>query len=140
MDISKYKKPIHITCPKCHYEYELNGGQIIAEKNRLLDDFMTLKAIAQHHRNTYGKNKKYKELLKDLKTAEVKYIRAKQMVQFAAEQSEIHLFILFKKMCIEKLGKDEVIKMLEECENELSYRTDELAKQRFNNFKSATDQ
>lgn len=140
MDLSKYKKPIHITCPKCRYEYELNGGQIMAEKNILKDEFLTLKAKLQHHRNTCGRDKKYKEMLKDLKTVEVKYIRAKQMAQLASEQSEIHKYILFKQMCAEKLGNDVVIKMLKECEDELSYRTADLAKQRFNNFKSATDQ
>lgn len=137
MDLKKYSKPIHITCPKCHYELEFAGKQIVAEKNELADDIKTIKARMQTHRNEYGKDKYYYGLLKQLKEKEAQYTRVKQLAQFVSEQSEIHLFILFKMACKKKFGEEVINKMLEECEDELVYRTDELAKQKYTNFTGA---
>lgn len=137
MDLSKYSKPIHITCPKCHYELEFNGGKVMAEKNELADDIRTLKARMQTHRNQYGKDSYYYSLLKQLKEKETHYIRAKQMVQLLSEQSEINLFILFKKACMKEFGTEKITAMLQECEDELVYRTSEMAKQNHTNFEGA---
>lgn len=137
MDLKKYTKPIHITCPKCHYELEFAGKQIMSDKNELADDIKTLKARMQTHRNEYGKDKYYFSLVKQLKEKEAQYIRVKQVVQFVSERSELHLFILFKTACKKKFGEEIINKMLKECEDEMVYKTDDLAKQKFTNFTGA---
>ncbi len=137
MDISKYSKPIHITCPKCGHELEFNGKDIIADKMRYKDEMLTLKARMQTHRNEHGKDGYYAKLLKQYDDALVRYQRAKQMAQLASEQSEIQMFCMFKKACMEEFGKEKIISMLEEIEKEISYRTEELMKQKYNNFEKA---
>jgi len=137
MDLSKYSKPIHITCPKCHYDLEFNGGKYVSEKNELADDIRTLKARMQTYRNEYGKDGYYYRLVKQLKDKEVQYSRAKHMVQLLSEQSEINLFCLFKKVCMKEFGEEKITKMLQECEDELVYRNSEIRKQNHTNFEGA---
>lgn len=134
MDISKCKKPIHFTCPKCHSDFEFAGGDIVKRKNELANEIGIIQAKMKTHKNLCGKDKYYHNLDKQLKDKMNQLREAKQAVQLASEQSEIHLFILFKKACKEKFGVELVNKMLEECENELSYKVYDMAIQKFNNF------
>lgn len=134
MDFGKFKKPIHFTCPKCHTDFEFAGGDIVRRKNELANEVGIIKAKMKTHRNEYGKDKYYHNLTKQLQDKENQLRQAKQAVQIASEQSEIHLFILFKKACKQKFGDEVVNKMLEECEAELSYKVYDMAVQKFNNF------
>ncbi len=135
MDISKFNKPIHITCPKCHTDFEFAGKDLVREKNRLKNEIGIIKAKMRTQNLNYGKNNKYyKKLTKQLEDKLNEYRVVKQNVQLACEQSEIQLFILFKKMCKERFGDEVVNKMLIECENEMSYRIYDLAKQNHTNF------
>lgn len=137
MDLSKYYKPIHITCPKCHYELEFAGKKIVADKNELEDEVNTLRARIQAHVNKYGRDQYFYNLLKQLKEKETHLVRAKHLVQLIEEQTELQLFIIFKKACIKEFGEEKINKMLKECEDELVYRTDDLAKQKYTNFNKA---
>lgn len=134
MDVSKYNKPIHFTCPKCRADFEFDGGKIVRYKNDLKYEISVLKARMQNHRNDYGKDGYYFKLAKQLKEKEAQYSQAKQAVQMASEQSEIHLFILFKKECKKRFGDEIINKILAECEQELSFRVYDMAKQDHNTF------
>lgn len=134
MDVSKFRKPIHFTCPKCHSDFEFAGGDIVRRKNELQMEIGIIQAKMKTHRNSYGKDKYYYNLNKQLQDRQNQLRVAKQAVQLASEQSEIHLFILFKKACKEKFGDEVINNILEQCESELSYRVYDMAIQKFNNF------
>lgn len=137
MDIKNVRKPIHFTCPKCHADFEFNGGDIVRRKNELREELNILLAKMQTRRNEYGKDSYYKHLSKLMKDKQVEYGKAKKAVQIASEQSEIHLFILFKAEMRKLLGDEVVDKILQECEDELSYRVYDMAIQNHNNFDGA---
>ena len=134
MDIKKFNKPIHFTCPKCKTDFEFNGGQLVKRKNQLKEEITVLQARMQNHKSEYGKDKYYQKLVVQKKEKEAQLQQIKTQVQIASEQSEIHLFILFKKECRKLLGDEVVNKLLEECEQELSYRAYDTAIQNHNNF------
>lgn len=134
MDVSKYRKPIHFTCPKCRSDFEFAGGKLVKEKNELAQRLSVIEAKMQNRRNECGKDAYYYKLLKEKKDILPRYTAVKQAVQLASEQSEIHLFIMFKKRLCEKYGKEEIIKLLQEFEDDLSYTTEELMRQKYNNF------
>ena len=89
------------------------------------------------HKAEYGKDKYYQKLVKQLADKKVQFSIAKEQVQIASEQSEIHLFILFKKACKREFGDEIINKLLIECENDLMYKTEELMKQNHTNFEGA---
>lgn len=137
MDLKKYKKPIHFTCPKCKADFEFAGGEIMRQKNELLEDIKVIKARMQNHRNEHGKDGYYFKLVKQLNDKEAQYQKAKHAVQIASEQSEIHLFILFKMECKRRFGDEVINQILEECEQELTYRVYDMAIQDHTNFENA---
>ena len=137
MDLSKYYKPIHITCPKCHYELEFAGKKIVADKNELEDEVNTLRARLQAHKNKYGRDQYFNNLLKQLKEKEAQYTRAKHLVQLLEEQTELQVFSIFKKACMKEFGEEKINKMLKDCEEQLVYNTDDIAKQKYTNFTGA---
>lgn len=134
MDVSKYKKPIHFTCPKCHSDFEFSGRDVVKRKNELQMEIGIIQAKMKTHRNLHGKDKYYYNLNKQLQDKLNQLREAKQSVQLASEQSEIHLFILFKKACKEKFGDEVINNILEQCESELSYKVYDMAFQKYNNF------
>lgn len=134
MDIRKVNKPIHFTCPKCRTDFEFNGGKLAQKKADMAYQIQVLKARMQTHRNRYGKDGYYHKLVKEEKELEAEYSKIKRLVQLACEQSENQLFILFKKECMARFGKEEVIKVLKDCEDQMSYRTYDMAIQDHNTF------
>ena len=137
MDMKKFSKPIHFTCPKCHADFEFAGGTLVKRSDDLKKEIAVLMARMQSHKNEYGKDRYYKNLVRQLQEKQAQYREIKSQVQLASEQSEIHLFILFKKACKKKWGDEVIDKMLIECEQELSYRTYDMAIQNHNNFNGA---
>lgn len=134
MDLRKFNKPIHFTCPKCRTDFEFNGGKLAQQKADMAYQITVIKAKMQAHRNEYGKDKYYYSLARKEKELTAEYTKIKKLVQLASEQSEAQLFILFKKECMARFGKEEVIKILKECEQEMSYRTYDMAIQDHNTF------
>jgi len=137
MDVGRFKKPIHFTCPKCHADFEFAGGEIVKRKNEVAHDVALLLSAIQKEKAEHGKTTRLKRLNVKLSEKQAELQRMKTAVQIASEQSELHLFILFKKECMKRFGEEVIVKMLEECEQELSYRVYDMAIQNHNNFDGA---
>lgn len=137
MDLNKYSKPLHFTCPKCHADFEFAGGKAMREKTELAKEIEVIKAKMQTHRNQYGKDGYYRKLVKEFQDRSARYTEVKQIVQLASEISELQLFYAFKKECKRRFGEEVINKILEECEEALSYRVYDMAIQNHTNFDGA---
>jgi hypothetical protein len=134
MDLSKYNKPIHFTCPKCRADFEFNGGDLVRQKNQISEEMQVLTAKMQACKEEQGKNEYYHRLVRRYEEKKSQLMALKHAIQLASEQSEVQLFILFKKECMRRYGKEEIIKILKECENEMCFRTYDMAIQDHNTF------
>lgn len=139
MDLKKYNKPIHFTCPKCHADFEFAGGEIVKQKNDIHQHLMIVNAKIQTElKRKHGhKTPYYYDLMKQAEDLKTQYSAIKKAAQLASEQSEIHLFILFKIACKKRWGDEVINKMLKECEEELVFKNYDMAIQKHNNFEGA---
>ena len=137
MDLSKYSKPLHFTCPKCHADFEFNGNKAAREKAELSREIEIIKAKMQTHRNQYGKDGYYRKLVKQLQDKNARYSEVRQLVQMGSETGELQKYALFKKKCKQRFGEEVINELLNECEEELSYRIYDMAIQDHTNFENA---
>lgn len=134
MDIKKYNKPIHFTCPKCGADFEFNGGQIVKEREALKQEILVTNARMQAHKEEYGKDGYYKKLVRRHGELVARKHEIDIAYRQACEQGEQQLFIIFKKLVMKRLGKEETVKLLKEAEDDLSYNTYDSAIQNHNRF------
>ena len=137
------KNRINIMCPKCHYEYSFNGNALFQKKRKLSEELSVIKAKISAYRAEHDCSKEalkydsyYKNLIRRKNELEAQYSVAKTEVANASNIAEIDLFIAFKKKLFEKYGKEEMMKIIEECEEEMQYRDYDMAVQNHTNFEN----
>lgn len=139
MDLKKYNKPIHFTCPKCHADFEFNGGELARRKEELGHEQHVLlaKIAAEKNRNPGIKTPYYRQLVKRLEESRANYSEIKSAVRLASENAELQVLQAFKKEIRRRLGDEVVNKILAECEAEMSFNDYDTAIQNHNNFENA---
>lgn len=138
MDI-RSKPRINICCPKCHHEYFFNGDKLNQQKNELKEEMSVITARINAYKSEHFSVKQdpyYKSLLRRKAEINVQYSKAKNDVANACNIAELELFIIFKKRLMEIYGKDEIVKILKECEEDMLGNSNETRIQRYSNFQN----
>lgn len=137
------KKRINIMCPKCRYEYSFNGDSLFQNKRKLNEELAVIKAKISAYRAEHNCNKNflqndgyYKTLIRRKNELEAQYSVAKTEVANASNIAELDLFIAFKKKLFERYGKEEMMQIIRECEDEMQYRDYDMAIQTHTNFEN----
>lgn len=132
------KKRIVITCPKCHHEYSFNGDALFQRKRALAEQIKIIEAkkiaFKEEHPDCYKKNPYYLKLQRSLEETRAQLSEVKTDYANASHISELNLHIAFKKKCMQEFGREKIIRMLEECEEEMQFNDYDLAKQTYTNF------
>lgn len=135
------KKRIHITCPKCHHDYQFDGDALFQEKRRLAEELTVINAKISAYRDEHDCSKNalkydsyYKRLVRRKNEIQAQYSVAKTDVANASHIAELDIFIAFKKKLFDIYGKETIMAILDECEEEMNYRDYDLAKQNHTNF------
>lgn len=137
MDVAKQKKPLHLHCPNCGHDISINGVKVKRNYDEARERVVIIEAKIANERKKNGKSAYYRKLIKDLEEAKVKVIKAKNDWSSICNHGEHELFILFKKKMCARYGRDKIIKIIEECEDEMFYHDNEFMKQNHNNFSGA---
>lgn len=136
MDL-KQKKPIHLKCPKCGYDFAYNTNHIEEEIDTLKKEITSIKSqierYKREHRN-YSKNKTYRNLHCALSSRQKRLADVKKARKATAVEIKLQTNIIFRQLVAEKLGKEETLKLLKEAEEQMIYYDWDMATQTFTRF------
>lgn len=136
----KQGKPIHLRCPKCGYDFSYNTNHIEAEIDRLKCEITDIKAQleifnAKHpnpterKKNAWRKNAQAAISAKSAQLQKLKKARKATVVEI-----KLQTFEIFKQLVSDEMGKDRMIQLVQEAENQMVYWDYDNAKQRFTRF------
>ena len=136
----KGKKRINIVCPKCHYEYLINGDALHHRKMALAEEIEVIKSkiVAMKaeapNKEALNRDPRYRSLKRRYNEVMANYMAVKNDIKNAADLSELDIFVAFKKKLKNLYGNDFVNDLLKECEEEMQYNDYDMAIQKYNHF------
>lgn len=136
----KQVKPIHLRCPKCGYDFSYNSNHIEAEIEKLKCEITLIKKQITQYKidnpdpNVRNRDIWYRKAQAAIAAKEAQMREYKKSRKATYTEIEIQKAYIFKKLVAEKIGKDEMIKLSEEAENQMVYYVWDMSKQRFTNF------
>lgn len=140
MNSREYKR-VSITCPKCKTMYSIDEQGLRTRKRELQELLGILRAKMAAFRNEHpsknaqNKHPYYKKLKRQYAETEVQLKQVKNDISNLSDISKRELFEAFKIALYNKYGKDEIIKILLECEDDLRMNSVyDTAKQTHTNF------
>ena len=137
----KQAKPIHLRCPKCGYDFSYNTNHVEEEIDRIKNEITSISRQIAQYKTENSKDFQEKEWYKKAKKAVA--IKQAQLSEYKkarkATDVEIKLqtFQIFKKLVAEKIGKEEMLKLIKEAEDEMIYYDYDMATQKFTRFDGA---
>lgn len=135
------KKRIVITCPKCHHEYIFNGDELWQRKRYLAEQVKIIEAkkmaFKEENPKGYKKNPYFRKLQRNLEEVRAQLSEVKTDYANASHISELNMYVAFKKRMMQEYGKETIIRILKEIEEEMQFRDYDLAKQTYTNFDNA---
>lgn len=133
----KQKKPIHLRCPKCGYDFAYNTNHIEREIDELKEDIAQLLSEIQfykrNHRN-YKKEYEFKNLQCTLRRKQERLSYIKKARKATAVEIKLQTNIIFRQLVERRIGKEETLKLLKEAEEEMIYYDWDMATQTFTRF------
>lgn len=133
----KQKKPIHLRCPKCGYDFAYNTNHIEEEIDTLKKEIVSITSDIQRykrkHRN-YNKEYDYRNLQCALRSRQCRLADLKKARKATAVEIKLQTNIIFRRLVEEKLGKEETLKLLQEAEEQMVYYDWDMATQTFTRF------
>ena len=135
------KKRIVITCPHCHKDYAFNGDYLYQRKRKLAEETSVIIAQLTAYREEHSLSKKelqkdayYKKLKRRLNEKQAESTLVKTEISNASNISELNLYWAVKKKLFQIYGKEPIMKIIEECEEEMQYNDYDMEIQRYTNF------
>ena len=135
MDL-KQKKPVHLKCPKCGYDFSCNTNRIEEDYHKAKMKLASIKAKMAElkDKNCSKQSPEYKRLIR-LQADTISQITAIKKTRAALmKEMELQKYTIFKDLVKGILGKEKTISLLKEAEDEMMFWEYELAMQRHNNF------
>lgn len=131
MDV-RYLKRVTVTCPCCHKELAFNGQKLHEKKKELQLDYarITEKLRSRKIRDGY-----YKDLIRQQAEVLAALKDVKNQIDAASNITEKEVYEAFKQRMYQKLGREETLKILQECEEELIAGKDSVT--RYTRFENA---
>lgn len=137
----KQAKPIHLRCPKCGYDFSYNTNHVEEEIDRIKNEITSISRQIAQYKAENPKNSQAKEWYKKAKKAvaikQVQLSEYKKARKATDVEIKLQTFIIFKKLVAEKIGKEEMLKLIQEAEDEMIYYDYDMATQKFTRFDGA---
>lgn len=134
-DIKKWKR-ITVTCPCCHKELAFSGQRLHERKNELQQDYARL---TERIRRRKTRDEIYRELVQQQADVLAALKDAKAQIAAANNITEKEVYEAFKQKIFQRIGKEEAIRILRECEEELTGGKEAVTRYtRFENAGTAT--
>ena len=134
----KQTKPIHLRCPKCGYDFSYNTNHIEEEMNRLNNEVTSLsRQIAQYKAEkpkNFAKNEWYKKAKKAVAIKQAQLSEYKKARKATNVEIQLQTFQIFKNLVSERIGREEMLKLIKEAEDEMIYYDYDMATQKFTRF------
>lgn len=136
----KQKKPIHLCCPKCGYDFAYNTNHIEEEIDRLKREIAfimsNIERYKREHKN-WSKDSAYRNLQAALKCRQYELVDFKKARKATVVEIKLQKNIIFHQLVEQKLGRDETRRLLEEAEEQMVYYDWDMATQTFTRFERA---
>ena len=137
----KQAKPIHLRCPKCGYDFSYNTNHIEEEVDKLKNEITSIsRQIAQYkaeNSSDYNSKEWYKKAKKAVSIRQAQLSEVKKARKAAAVEIQLQTFQIFKNLVAERIGKEEMLKLIKEAEDEMIYYDYDMATQKFTRFDGA---
>lgn len=139
MDTRKIYKPVHLRCEKCGYDITYNAGQVTREIEVLGNEILSINKQlasfkAQHTKKECQESQWYKNAIKALNIKKGQMAELKQVRKHGDMEVKLQSLQEFVNRCKEEFGRERVIELLQECENDMVYHDYETAIQRYTDF------
>lgn len=136
----KQAKPIHLRCPKCGYDFSYNTNHIEEEMDRLKNEITSIsRQIAQYKAENpdFQAKEWYKKAKKAVAVKQAQLSEYKKARKATNVEIKLQTFQIFKKLVAERIGKEEMLKLIKEAEDEMIYYDYDMATQKFTRFDGA---
>ena len=137
----KQTKPIHLRCPKCGYDFSYNTNHIEEEMDRLKNEVTSIsRQIAQYkaeNTKNFTKNEWYKKAKKAVAIKQAQLSEYKKARKATNVEIQLQTFQIFKNLVSERIGREEMLKLIKEAEDEMIYYDYDMATQKFTRFDGA---
>lgn len=137
----KQAKPIHLRCPKCGYDFSYNTNHIEEEMDRLKNEITSIsRQIAQYKAENpkdFQAKEWYKKAKKAVATKQAQLSEYKKARKATNVEIKLQTFQIFKNLVAERIGKEEMLKLIKEAESEMIYYDYDMATQKFTRFDGA---
>lgn len=134
----KKEKPIHLRCPKCGYDFAYNTNHIEEEIDKLKNEITSISCqIAQfkaENPKNFAENEWYKKAKKAVAIRRAQLSEYKKARKATNIEIKLQTFEIFKKLVAERIGKEEMLKLVKEAEDEMLYYDYDMATQTFTRF------
>ena len=134
----KQEKPIHLRCPKCGYDFAYNTNHIEEEIDKLKNEITSItNQITQYKTENpeeYQAQEWYKRAKKALSLKQAKISKLKKARKATATEIKLQTFSIFRALVAERIGKEEMLKLLKQAEDEMIYYDYDMATQTFTRF------
>lgn len=136
----KQTKPIHLRCPKCGHDFAYNSNHIEKEIDRLKCEISSIMSRIENYKREHKnwvKDTDYRNLQFALKRRQAQLVEIKKARKATKIQIELQVNSIFRQLVRDRLGKEEVVKLLKEAEEQMVYYDWDMAKQTFTRFEKA---
>lgn len=134
----KQEKPIHLRCPKCGYDFAYNTNHVEGEIDKLKKEITSIESqIAQYkveNPEEYQSEEWYKRAKKAVALKQVQISKLKKARKATATEIKLQTFSIFRALVAERIGKEEMLKLLKQAEDEMIYYDYDMATQTFTRF------
>lgn len=134
----KQEKPIHLRCPKCGYDFAYNTNHIEEEIDKLKNEITSITTqIVQckaENPEGYQSEEWYKRAKKAVALKQAQISKLKKARKATAAEIKLQTFSIFRALVAERIGKEEMLKLLKQAEDEMIYYDYDMATQTFTRF------
>ena len=135
MDL-RQSKPVHLRCPKCGHDYAVNTNRIEEDYANAKTKVASLKSEIERLK-AMGYTKKspaYKRISTLYADAQAQCAAIKKVRKALNTEMELQKYEIFKDLVKGILGNEKTIELLQEVEEEMTFREYETAVQKYNRF------
>lgn len=133
----RQRKPIHLRCPKCGYDFSYNSNHVEEEIDTLKREIASIMTRIEEYKRehkTWKNELEYKNLQVALKKRQARIVEVKKARKATVVEIKLQTNQIFKKLVEQKVGVEETKRLLKEAEEQLIYYDYDTAHQTFTRF------
>lgn len=133
----RQRKPIHLRCPKCGYDFSYNSNHVEEEIDTLKREIASIMTRIEEYKRehkTWKNELEYQNLQVALKKRQARIVEVKKARKATVVEIKLQTNQIFKKLVEQRMGVEETKKLLKEAEEQLIYYNYDTAHQTFTRF------